>query len=463
MTVMQTIPSLPADAIRVENLSFKYPTRSATTHEAELRHIEQSLTHGFQRLTPMPLRDDTLSVVGFGPTLMETWQQITHPCITMSGSHDFLIEHGVIPDYHAQMDGREHQAKFLEHPQRETTYLMSTICHPAVWGRLAGHAVYLWHNVHGQHVVDWVGRYDAGNLVVAAGTHIGITTIHLGGLLGFRKFRLFGIDGHRLQDGKRHAGVHYDPNVQRLITRFADGRDWLTSPQMSNGCDEVIWMLRDNPALEIDIVGDSLLAAMVRDLHISKDYWERTLGYLDATWADGLIQQRTQAESLRFKADFNTGTIPVASAFCLRALVERIRPVVSIEIGTFIGISTTILAASGQVYTCDKDNDCLPNTERIHCHPKTTSTVMLERLVREGVHADLMFFDGRIQPQDIALILRCSKPSTVYAFDDYIRREKGVCNVELLEPFLPRHRFVQPPTPERTAQMPCTVALLVPA
>ena len=57
---------------------------------------------------------------------------------------------------------------------------------------------------------------------------------------------------------------------------------------------------------------------------------------------------------------------------------------------------------------------------------------------------DLFFFDGRILPQDLELIHALSHPKTVYFFDDYVGTEKGVVNVALLYPTLPRHVLADP-------------------
>lgn len=98
------------------------------------------------------------------------------------------------------------------------------------------------------------------------------------------------------------------------------------------------------------------------------------------------------------------------------------------------------------IYTCDKDNDCLPARKGVKPHPFKTSTAMLAKLERQGVKSDLFFFDGRIQPQDVAMILRMSKPGTVYAFDDFRPNDKGEANVRMLWPFLPRRRLIDSTT-----------------
>jgi hypothetical protein len=134
---------------------------------------------------------------------------------------------------------------------------MASICTPGIWSQLDGHKVLLWHNCNGEHVVKWIGENDDGGLLVAGGSNIGLTSIHLGGILGFRKFKIFGFDGN-FRGKVRHAGKHYDPDPQRMIER----NGWMTSPQMSNACDEFL-ALSKNPALEFHVFGTSLLTSLL--------------------------------------------------------------------------------------------------------------------------------------------------------------------------------------------------------
>lgn len=248
---------LEPEDITLKYLPYKYPMRSAMTLKAELRQIAYAVSKGVPRLELQPIKDEWLSIVGFGPSLNETWKDITRPCITTSGAHDFLLSKGFTPDYHAQCDGRDHQERFLRNPQKEITYLMASICCPAIWDRLEGFNVRLWHNAHGDHVVKWIGANDPGSILIAGGSNIGLSSIHVGGILGYRKFKIFGFDGN-FRGKTRHAGKHYDPLPQTMIER----NGWVTSPQMSNACDEFV-SLSKNPELEFEVFGTSLLTSLL--------------------------------------------------------------------------------------------------------------------------------------------------------------------------------------------------------
>ncbi len=173
-------------------------------------------------------------------------------------------------------------------------------------------------------------------------------------------------------------------------------------------------------------------------------------------WLDELD---AYCEALRAKANYNTGSISRTSCSILRGMTEFYRPRVIVEIGTFIGKSTLSMKAD-HIYTCDKDNDCLPSSERVTCFPKTKSTAMLAELLEQSIVADFFFFDGRIQTEDVEMILSLSHPATVYAFDDFYsdpRPQKGLVNAMRMHFVLPKHRLVEP-LPGRDS----TIAMLCP-
>ncbi len=195
-------------------------------------------------------------------------------------------------------------------------------------------------------------------------------------------------------------------------------------------------------------------------------FWYLVLG--DCPQADVLAEIRQNAllcECRRVAADYDTGTIPEASAVVLQALCAWYRPAVIAEIGTFIGTSAmAMLGASSvkRIHTCDSRNDCGPAIKAITTYPRTRSTAMLARLVTLREKVDLFFFDGRIKPPDVPLIQQLSTPKTVYAFDDYEGEEKGVVNARVLQPIYPTHRLHEPPADVWGLPSRSTVAVLAP-
>lgn len=178
-------------------------------------------------------------------------------------------------------------------------------------------------------------------------------------------------------------------------------------------------------------------------------------------WIAQIRANAIECEARRAVAKYNTGTISEAACLYLRSLTEHFKPDVAIEIGTFIGSSAMAINA-GHLYTCDKSNGCFPSSKRVTAYPYTRSTSMLKVLADLGLKVDFFFFDGRIKDADEKLIVNLSLPSTVYTFDDYEGREKGVLNVERMRPYLPKHALILPPSIVPGADGVTTIAVLAP-
>lgn len=204
----------------------------------EKRHgfMEQAMKkmreYGFGKLQPSALdQSKILTLVGFGPSLEDTWKDVKHPVMTMSGAHDFLIERDIIPEFHCEMDPRYHKVEMLT-PHKDVQYLMASVCYPSMWEKLKGYNVKIWHAVSGDKTIEFVKTIDDNALVVTGGSCMGLVAIHLGGVIGFNHFELHGYDGS-YRGEKRHAGFHGGHQHGMLPTKIW-GNIFQTSRIMEN-------------------------------------------------------------------------------------------------------------------------------------------------------------------------------------------------------------------------------------
>lgn len=191
-------------------------------------------------------------------------------------------------------------------------------------------------------------------------------------------------------------------------------------------------------------------------------FQDRALEIVQPEWAEEIAEIKRSADAIRPPSNTKTGTISGAACAYLMAVTTLLQPRIAIEVGTFIGSSILSIRATKHRYTCDKDNACFVSRPGITAFPKTTSTEMFTDLVTLGVHADFMFFDGRAQDDDLALIRELSTPKTVYGFDDFMGNEKGVWNVRRFLPWLSEHALIAPPAKVPGFKGDTTIALLVP-
>ncbi len=438
--------------------------------------------HKIPRLQQVPIDDSKiLTLACYGPSLVDTWQDMKPPIMSMSGATRWLAERGVIADYAVEMDPRADKTPYYDPPVDGVHYLLATVCHPDVWPKLKGQKLTIWHTYSGPETYDWVTSNDHGELVVRGGCTIGLTALHIGGLLGYRHFEIHGMDGSfkDLSRGQRHAGEHYGHKQNKDgITWDAQGKRYATSKIMANAVAETLNTVSSYPIFTV-FHGDGLTQALIKEHNFrnsccanetakaeilrkakanifdmclapnkdrlpSTSQWDALCGNQQPGWFHEMLQIRTRNENRRARANYNTGTITTEQMLQLRGLCETFKPKTIVEIGTFIGNSALAMKAE-KIYTCDRDNDCFEATDNIVTFPRQSSTEMLGRLLEQGVKADLFFFDGRISPPDIALILRLSHPETIYIFDDYFPGQKGITNVTRLVPFLGKERKLVEP------------------
>lgn len=449
-----------------------YALTPAVATDQRHEQMRLALATGYPRLQPVPIDESrTLSLACYGPSLQDTWKDLRPPILSMSGATRWLADRGVIADYHVDMDPRLHKTNFIDPPIDGVQYLMASVCHPKTWDLLKDQKVILWHPVSDiVKTYEWVHKHDPGQLIVHGGSTIGLSALHIGGLLGYRHFEIHGMDGS-FSGVERHAGMHSGKAQKGDITWDAGGVTYRTSKVMANAVSETINAMAIFPIFCV-FHGTGLTQALIREAGLAnaccadetdkaakirraavrilvqgfnlKDKTALAFGQLRAAGEadrESLASAYDDAELRRTSATYNTGSISLEAMVLLRGLVTLATPKIVAEVGTFIGRSTTALCGSSveALYTCDRSNDVFPYTSRVVRHPRTSSTEMFSRMLLLGERVDVFFFDGRLGVQDIPLILRLSKPSTTFVFDDYVDQEKGVANVKLLQPFLPEH------------------------
>jgi len=242
-----------------------FPMPSAQPEEVRLAQMAMCVRHKLPKLGITPLGDKVLSLACFGPSLQHTWQDLKRPIMSMSGSHNFLIERGVIPDYHVDIDPLLHTLSYILKPHKDVQYLMASVCHPFTWSLLKGYNVKTWHVVSGKSTKEWISQNDPNTILLAGGSSVGLCAIHIGGVLGYQHFEIHGMDGN-FENNRRHAGPHYG-REQYPIEWTANGHIYTTSRVMMNANVEMINMLRYFPFFVV-LCGKGLMQDMVAEVNL---------------------------------------------------------------------------------------------------------------------------------------------------------------------------------------------------
>ena len=138
--------------------------------------------------------------------------------VSVNKSHDWLLEHGIVPWAHVLLDPKEWVADYVKRPRKDVRYFVASQCHENVFDALEGFPVFLWHagqdfpednvaepdNYLREHCPPSKGHTWQ---IVPGGTTVGMRTPMLGHHMidGVDVFHMFGMDSSRGPEGKMHG------------------------------------------------------------------------------------------------------------------------------------------------------------------------------------------------------------------------------------------------------------------
>lgn len=211
------------------------------------------------------VRSEPIAVVCYGPSLNQTWEQIRDfkYVITCSGAHRFLIDRGIIPTWHCDVDPREHKMKLVGEPHHDVEYLLASTCHPKYfrWLLDGGFNVKLWHVFDGQD--EALRVLPPGEWSLTGGCSVGLRALAIAHFLGFRDLHVFGMDGNEGPSGK-HAAAHPNQAAQFYTTEYK-GVTYRTTPAILEAARQTWHELNLLKDVHATFHGDGLVQAMAKD------------------------------------------------------------------------------------------------------------------------------------------------------------------------------------------------------
>lgn len=215
------------------------------------------------RIEPRQDRDDPIAIVGYGPSLYDTWQEAAKfpTVMTMSGSHKFMLSRGRTPDLHIDVDPRPHKVELMGPSQAGTVYYPASACHPVMFENLRGRDVRLWHVFTGKN--EGFRILPFGEWCLAGGSGIGVRALTLARFLGYRNLHIFGLDGSTSQKHGTHAGDHPQQRVRVKKTKYA-GRTFYTTEGMAEVSKEIWGVLNSLQDVRYTFYGDGLIQEMAK-------------------------------------------------------------------------------------------------------------------------------------------------------------------------------------------------------
>jgi hypothetical protein len=236
--------------------------------------IKHSVATYPNRIKQWELKPDKIALVCFGPSLNQTWEQLKEfkYIISCSGSHKFLIDRGIVPTWHVEVDPREHKKKLIgDKIDPSTEFLLASCCHPEVFRHVEklGGKITLWHTYSGEHKSSLPNVYPRGEWVLTGGANVGLRAMTIARFLGFTDIHVFGMDGSFPGEGLKHAEFH--PNVTKdyMLAEYK-GKQYATTTAFLECARMTFHELEMLPDVNVTFYGEGLVQDMAKDKILNK-------------------------------------------------------------------------------------------------------------------------------------------------------------------------------------------------
>lgn len=252
--------------IAVADFTEKQETSYCIDLDTRNRQVVEGCNRVKDRLQAVPDHDGHIAVVCYGPSLEETWEQLCafDKIITCSGAHKFLVDRGIIPTWHAEVDPRPHKADLIGTPHKDVQYLVASVCHQAVFDLLDGYNVKLWHVFSHESDRKVPMAFARGEWSITGGSNVGLRCMVLARFMGFRRMTIFGMDYSFKNDGTQHAGWH-PKEIPHVHAVQVGDEFFYTNPAMHQYAQEFFKEITKLGDIKLALVGNGLLQAQYRE------------------------------------------------------------------------------------------------------------------------------------------------------------------------------------------------------
>lgn len=256
-----------------------FDVKTFNVPEGVTSHIESAMKRGLPELLPaICSHDGTFVIVGSGPSLANTWEELKEerakrrPICAVKGAHDFLVEKGIEPELFFSIDPRDRRNN-VSKETKNTVYLLASRCAPVMFDHLKDRYVMLVHtgSAHDENKL----MHDLGVKYIIGGMSTsGLRAVNLGYYMGFRNFVMYGMDSCNAEDGitKRVDGSLTGQIQGVRVGNAYAGPEFTGNIAMIQQALDFQKIYQYLPDAHIEVKGGGLLAAIIEERK-KKGYW----------------------------------------------------------------------------------------------------------------------------------------------------------------------------------------------
>lgn len=230
-------------------------------------NIEYASTLGLPCVKPNVEKDNTVVIVGSGPTLKDPKILKKLDALLEKGAKimackqaiKFLHDHGYKIDYAVSMDPGAHIAqpkKIFKAPG--ITHIIATSSDPRLFQYLKEEKIILFNSACGlKGELEIYARLFPNPVCIGGGFNVANRAVSLAIYMDFKEIHLIGVDGGWKPDEKFYVDGT-GPTVKKVtMTATIDGQKWFTAPDMLASSVALARLYKQNPG-RLHFVGDTL-------------------------------------------------------------------------------------------------------------------------------------------------------------------------------------------------------------
>jgi uncharacterized Rossmann fold enzyme len=165
-----------------------------------------------------------IALIGGGPSIKDTVSELRDFDVTIAcgSSHDWLQANmHRPPTFCAVCDPDPVMANYMLAPDKDTKYLISSHCNPAVFDALNGYDITMWHcwpiGAGDQEARDYLQEKTPGWIAIGGGCTVGLRSLTIAMMLGYTEIHFFGFDSCMgMTDDDHHAYPFTDSTKEFL-------------------------------------------------------------------------------------------------------------------------------------------------------------------------------------------------------------------------------------------------------
>lgn len=230
-------------------------------------NVRLNLARGYRKIAERKAGERPIAICASGPSLSGALESIRAMqkrgvfVLAMNGSARYLNENGIKPDAMAMVDPRPDNVQFVSEAWAAEAWLASQ-CHPDVTdtAEKAGMRVMLWHP-GSPRMQENLPANDS--LRIGGGITIGMCSMSLSYVAGFRELHMFGFDSSHTE-GSGHAFPQPINANDELVDAVVDSRKFVCSVAMAKQASDFMEFTREllKQGCELHVHGEGLIPSL---------------------------------------------------------------------------------------------------------------------------------------------------------------------------------------------------------